>query len=866
MQQKLILRVSSLINNKANEQINIYLEKLRKLEDVAKRLGVTPFELIAKVQDGNLTFIKKLSPEFWTEYKKAKEKQDKNFFLNNMDIDKYEQYAKEEIESVKKELEGVILSSDPDENEKLIKAEIDKVVKNVDIKNDNFKGYESYEFDRIFRKSMIDTKFLSNEYKKMATVPEALEVWEFFRELNEKARNLGYLKNKGNSFFPLIEASLVGKLSQTSNVLNVLRDFRNDLYKIDPNEENLYAKYDETTRSVKKSIPKLFTRTNRDVDLLSKDLNKVGLLWISSLISYEEKQNLEPILQTLKFVEKNKGELAVNPSNNEIIYKNGLALEDKNSSKNSEYLEKIADDYLYNISEDETSFGNLKLSQTVQKVSKGTEIEKNEKVVSIKKGLSNLKILTQSLAVGLRALVAVPNYFGVNFQSFINSGNFYTFSEYLKNQAKVIGDTVNMSTLSTIDKLLLDKFLIPNEGIVSEKQRQEAIRNGKYVQWISNWSFSDVMMSTNSFPERKLQITNALSILDNTMIIDGNLVNIRQYVTKQDLNKYNLSYSERRKLELSKEDRINELQKTKSLKALSKIENDKLVIPDLNEDSFIDYRTLISEYSRNLNGQMNNDNKAGYRRDTIFKSFMMFKNWIPKQVYLRTTDIDKDLVTGNWKYGRSRLMTKVIVDNGLKSLSTLRNLLIGNEEGIEYMRKILEQKREDYKNKYNKDLTITDEEFFDMVRSEINNQVKELTLLLSLLSIFLLIKSMEPDDDDDKYAVNNYKYWAKMSNKILDELLFYYDPTSIQSVTSGNIIPQIGVIVNAEKFFTSLTKESYGRIIDDQELIEDNHPTKYFLNIVPGGPLLQREIIPLIDPELAKEMGIRVTEQPRIMR
>jgi len=142
-----------------------------------------------------------------------------------------------------------------------------------------------------------------------------------------------------------------------------------------------------------------------------------------------------------------------------------------------------------------------------------------------------MNVLTQGLAVGLKYLIPIPNYFGVNFKAFINSGNMYTFSEYMKNQAKVVGDTVGAPFLSTIEKGLIDMFIPLNEGIDAEKQRQRAIKEGKYAQWISSWSFNDVMMSNNSFPERKLQIVNALSFFQNKMLVDGTIVNIRKYVS-----------------------------------------------------------------------------------------------------------------------------------------------------------------------------------------------------------------------------------------------------------------------------------------------------------------------------------------------
>ena len=858
----LMLKSRSLATKKASDKIDEYFVKLAALEQEAAKLGKSAFDMIGKVENGSLTFVKKISKKFYEDFDKAINDKNKDFFLDNMDVEAFKKRAKEVIENGERELDNVLFSSDPELNDMERDYNKRKLRSSLDIDSKDFNGYQSYQFQALFKENMKEDNFLSQDYKDMSKNAAALDVWKFFTQLNEHARKMGYLTDKGNSFFPLIEAAFVQKVSQTGDVIGQARDFFKDLYTIDPNEENTYAKFDEETRSVRKEIPKLFTRTNKSVDQLSKDLTKVGVLWIKSLMEYEEANNIENLLITLHSVEKTKGQLAVNPANGKIIRKAGDVVTEKDKSVNADILEVIINDYLYGIREDDTSFFNIGLDTVTSKFI-SDEAKRNEKTVSIKKGFDNMNILTQGLAVGLKYLIAIPNYFGVNFQAFINSGNMYTFSEYMANQARVVGDTVGAPSLSTIDKGLLDIFIGLNEGIDAEKQRQRAIKEGKYAQWISSWNFNDVMMSTNSFPERKLQIVNALSFLQNTMLVDGKLVNIRQYVSAQDRGRYKLSYAERREIEATKEERIKKLKAEKSLVNVAKEENGNIVVEGLTPEAIADYRVAMIEYSRDLSGQMNNDNKAGYRRDTIFKSAMMFKGWIPKQVSLRTLDINKNLETGEWQYGRARLFTKVMVDQGFRTISTIRNILAGNDEGLAYMNAMLEAKKEAYKEKEGKELIITEEEFYDLVRREVSNQMKELGLLLGLFALLLAAKAAEPDDDDDEYTKNRYKFWAKALNKITDEVRFYYDPSSVESITSGNIIPQVGLLTKVGKAIGAIEEESRGRIFGDQELIDKSHPTKYFLNLLPFGSQFQNEWLPLIDPEFAKEMGIRVSSEAR---
>jgi hypothetical protein len=65
------------------------------------------------------------------------------------------------------------------------------------------------------------------------------------------------------------------------------------------------------------------------------------------------------------------------------------------------------------------------------------------------------------------------------------------------------------------------------------------------------------------------------------------------------------------------------------------------------------------------------------------------------------------------------------------------------------------------------------------------------------------------------------------------------------------------------KALGAIAQESRGMITGNQELIDKSYPTKYTLNLVPGGSQFINEWLPLISPEYAKEIGIRVSAEAR---
>ena len=855
----LIMNAKSLMSIKVAKAIDDFSPLLLDLEKVASSMGVSAFSLIGQKGERGLSLIKKIDRGFWDKLTVAKQKKDKQFLLDNMDVAEYNRLAKEAIDKGVEELNNTIFSSDAQTDAEQRAYRIKKLKDSLDINSDTFNGYEGYQFAYLFNKALKEELHYSKEYKEMAKIPAALKMWEYMVGLNQKARDMGYLTGKtGNSFFPLMEGTMIERLSKSDNLLFEAKDLFTDGFSVRVNEEQFYSKIDPETNQLKKEIPKLFTRTDKDADQLSTDLNKVLSLWTRALLEYDANRKIENTLLTLHSVEKAKGVIMVDENQN-IVFEGGVPKVDLTNMKNADALEVIIDDAIYGLRENVASLGNVVLGTTVSKFGKGTEEEKENTKLSIKKTLENSNKLTQALAVGLKFLVAIPNYFGVNFQAFINAGSMYRFREFQKNNAKI---TTGIG-LSTEEKGLLD-LVVPLNDEVTEEKRRELAKKQSYVKWLSTWTFTDVMMVTNSAPEKKLQFANAMSFNDNSMVVDGRIVNIRQHLRKQDRERYKtLPEAERRALENTFQERVDKLKETAALTKIAKIENDRVVIPGVSEEELARYRTKIIEYGRNLTGQMNTNNRADYRRDSIFKSFMMFKNWIPKQLYVRGGGIQKNLELDEWEYGRTRLFVKTWAELGLWNIGKMRDIVQGTDEGLKLMKEMYDKKKEEHFIKTGEQLEISEEEFYDLVRRELSNQAKELGVLFGLFALVVAAKLSAPDDDEDDLTKNKYKYLLKLTNKITDELAFYYNPTSFESITKGSVLPSLGLLVRAENVVRNVVTETYGYATDNEELMEKAHPTKYVLDIIPGTSQFNREILPILDPELAKELGIRVTSEAR---
>jgi len=206
---------------------------------------------------------------------------------------------------------------------------------------------------------------------------------------------------------------------------------------------------------------------------------------------------------------------------------------------------------------------------------------------------------------------------------------------------------------------------------------------------------------------------------------------------------------------------------------------------------------------------------------------------------------------------------KTVAFLGKSNITSMIDIINGTEKGLKILDELLEAKKIEHFKKTGQELEITNEEFYDLMREQLVNQSKELALLLGMLTLVLAAGAAEPPEDATDAEKNNYKFWAKAINKISDEVSFYYNPISFESITKGSLLPSVGLLSKAFKIIGQVSSEGYGLVTDDEKTMKDSHGLKYVLNIIPGLSQAQNEALPYLYPELAKSMGVRVTKESR---
>jgi hypothetical protein len=855
---KLIKRSKSVVAQDAADLTRQYGEILSELIKDAEAAGKSPFDMIGRVTEDDLQLIEKLDEKFRKQVWEARENGNLQFLKDNMDVEGYMESANKLIEKQIKDADLTQHSTDPEENENIKAYRKTKIRDSLDINRPTFNGFMDYDFGRLFNENVKEEGNYSKDFLEMSKTPSAIKMWKFFQALNDEAKDAGYIK-KSLSFFPLMEATTLDKVAQSNNVLAEGKEFFDDLYTVDVDESLQYSRIDKTTGQVRREIPKLFTRSNKTVARLSRDLTKVGPEWIKAVLNYRATKNLENTLNVINSFEKARGVVEIDPVNKGVIMEGGKPKINYDKTTNYNALSAIVDDHTYGIREDESSLGNILLNGVTDKLTDDNETKEKRKASS-RKVIKNSASYMQALVLGWRATVAIPNYMGNNMQAYINASGVYYPGEFRTNNRKI---TTGIG-LTNEDKALLNLIMPLQEDIAKEMQRKLAKEQGIF-KTIGTWTFQDVMMAMSSWPDRQLEYANAMSFNKNSMIVDGKIVSIPQYVSAQDrLVKYNMTESERKALEKTYDARVAELKETSSLYKVGQFgENGTVTLPGVSKEALADYRVRIQDHMRNINGKMSEDDKSAASRDTILSSFMMFRKWIPKQIGVRTLPLRKNATSGNWEYGRSRAFLKVWSHLGKSTITKMRDIITGSDEGLRILDEMLIAKKQEYFRKTGKELEITKEEFYDMMRKELSNQMKELGLLLSVMALALTAAVLAPDDDEDQLTKNRYKYFLKIINKTSDEISFYYNPLSFEQVTNGSLLPQLGLLTKALKLINAVSVEGYAWAADDEELMDKNHTIKYIFDPIVGLSQVERDIIPLLYPDLAKELGIITTSQAR---
>lgn len=864
------------------------LDEVKELMAIRERImakGEDPRKYIQRIyqktEKGQLVnkIIYKYSKEFFNEVKKKAEAGgDMEWLKDNIDLDAYRIEAKEVIEKRIKQIEeSTTYAGTEEEIEEKKAADILKVIQDFNVDSENFNGWNNY-----ILKKYPKEKWESSEYVAIKNDPDLLALYNFISKINEKSKNVGFLSNQVSStFLPFVRKSTAERLVWDRK-LSPMKTFYNSL-QINPDDVG-YGKTNELTGELENAIPKYYTTdftsdNPNDFDEISEDLFKNMILYLQQVNKYKYLSEVEAQLKLVKSIEEFKGHLNTGRTGN-VIRKDGKIEElpgnEENTKMYDDFLRVLLYDQKYVLSDSDTPLHIDKVLNFVKKgVNKlaGKEVWKeNEKptATSLMKTIDAANRGFQLKTLGFEFISGAVNAFGGNVQMSAQAGNYFKAREFAKNEGKILKQRFDSEDDRKMFVELMNKFM----PMKDDPSYDEFKKAGMSVMTREN--MGDILMFFMRKPEQVIEKSIFLTLLDNSMVENGRIVNINEFVRAKYKDRYK-SASDYRSSKQKIDSEIEELKKTRSISATKKLENGELVIPglDLNNVTEIQRLTNLSRrISRNATGGMSDGDINRMSMSIWTKSMMIFKNWIPKLADTRFSEfrkvsddfsvtIDEDGISQGEKFdiGRIRLLMYVLGTSIQDRSTNLLNIMAMNDAGIDKLNEYYEDFAKKYEEETGEKMTMDRDQFIDMIRTNIRNQIKELAILLAMFGAMLALGFMAPDDDDDKATKNFYRYSQKVVDKFVSELSFFYNPAEFQNILSGGMFPAIGIVADAGRFIEHFVMETTGMDLDPKTSYDDvRKKAQPIKNLMKMAPVTKSVVTyaSILSSDFAKEFDVTI--------
>ncbi len=894
--------LTKLVTNSKGRASKEAIKEVEELMGIRELLAKKGGDLRALIQQiyqkddkGKLVnkLIRKYQKDFYEKVDEnaGENQQSKKWLMNNIDV---EAYKKEATEMLKSRIRIIKNNHEDDINlqEKLIEQERDK----WDITSKSFNGWNNY----IIKRHPLE-KWYTEEYVELEKNEDLHKLYLFIEKMNNKANDMGYIENAAKStFIPFVRKSMAESLSWDFS-LSAITNF-GDNFKLRADDVG-YGAINELTKELEHSIPKYYTydfsvqkdkdgnvitdaqgKTVNDYSDVSEDLFKNMILYINHMNNYKYLSEVEDQLQLVKTIETFKKHLNTNTTG-DVIFENGKPQELEGNKENA----KIFDDFMrallyeekYPLSDGDTPL-NISTRNAVKKLINkvaGKEvytIEEEPDAKSLNKTLDAANRAFQLKTLGFEPISGLVNWFGNNIQLATQSGIYFKGREIVKNEFKLFGNKFKNDDEREMFIQLINHFM----PLKDDPNYEELKKAG--ISALTRQNFSDMLMWFMREPEQHMEKTIFLTLLDNTMVVDGKLVNIREFVKNKYKNRYDSAEAFREESpNIEKE--IKELQQSSSLSATKELVDGKVSIPGFDFNNFKEVQRLSSlskRIARNATGGMTKEDINKMNMNVWTKSMMVFKGWIPKLLdtrfgeFRKVSDdfsvvIDDDGLTTGEKYdiGRVRLFGQFLHLNPLLIIKEINDVLSVNEAGLSKIDALYVKYAESYRKQTGEDLEMDRAEFADLIRTNLRNQVKELATLFALIGLGMSLGFFAPDDDDDKATKNRFRWTQKVVDKFTSEISFFYNPAEIEKLLSGNAFPAISLFADAFRFINNLGMETTGLDWSDhdktvEEVRKDAQPVKYLAKMLPvTKSLLTYGAI--FSEEFAKEFDITIQKDSR---
>jgi hypothetical protein len=446
----------------------------------------------------------------------------------------------------------------------------------------------------------------------------------------------------------------------------------------------------------------------------------------------------------------------------------------------------------------------------------------------------------------------------------------------LSKQYKLLGNNLNKNEQDLFVELV-DTFMPLREDPNYENFKKAGMSE------LTKRDFGDILMFFMRTPEQFTEKAVFMTLLDNVMVENGRFENIRDVVKRKYADqRKGASASQLREIDRQIENYVNQLKKESSVGATMKIEDGKLAIPgfDLsNRDEIQRLTKLTRTISTNATGGVNAENVNRAQMNIWFKSAMVFKSWIPGLAFTRfdhlrkisddfSVRINEDGTTEGERYdiGRLRLFAYVLGTTVTQQSNNILNIINLNDKGLIEIDRMFEKFSEEYFQRTGQTLNMTREEFIDLIRTNLRNQLNEFAITLSLMGLAFSMGMLAPDDDEDKATKNLFRYGQRVIDKFVSELTFFINPVEFQGILEGNLIPAIGVVTDATRFVSHFTRQVTGFDVSNPEksfedVQKDAQPIKNLAKMFPVSKSLVNYLA-MFDEEFAKEYDITIPKNP----
>lgn len=807
------------------------------------------------------------SQEFYDTLKKKAKSSDTKWIKENIDFEAYQKYQQEQLVKKLAKIDqspsyGMIQNKEgkwvPEDNSAREGAR-NKLKKQFNFADKFAPVWKDY---KALRKFPLE-KWESEDYISLKKNEAAFKFYNYILDLNKYLVDIGYIEGyNARKFLPYVRSSFVENLA----LGNKPRITAKIMESIAVDEATVgYGKIDPLTGELVNKIPAYYT-SKLPLEDTSNDLFKNLLVLAHTANRYKYLNDIEGMVKGLSFVERNKGVLKTNRYGNVLFGEDGVTPEvDKTNTINYNIYEDNMRSLIYG----QKYTGENSVDAIVTRMSKlGKKV--NEKLgrdvfpeepssVSMIRSIEGLNSFFYLLHLNpLNVLSPLSNYFGGNIQTAINAGELFSTKDFGSSMLRLLPGWFDIQKgLKSSEKLIkmLDYFMPYTEGVVHDRAAKLSLT--KFNETNVNNAFFYTMRSS----DRKVQAATLLALLSNTVVVNGRMFNVNDYVKGKKEYRDRYKNGNVKEMERKAKQEISELKEKYSVEKLAKINGKgEFEIPGIthNSSDVHEIRRLTEKISSEALGNMSEADTRGMNRSIATKSMMMFKNWIPKLVETRFGNLN-EVGGDSYEWGRVRTWFKFAGTNWLAAAKSLVGHSLVNQNDIEGMRKLYQKEADLFRKKNGKDWKMTEDQFFDMVRQNIHNDMKDFLTLTAMMSLFLLAKGLkgaEPDDDDPRVKAS-FNFMVRVMDKLSDEVSYYYSPKGATQLLSGGLFPSAGVLVNGVRTFTHFSKEMFGLVLKNDELVEDNQSLKYLMRSLPFTKQMT-DMLPLFAPEAAKDLGIRM--------